>query len=132
MSKYMIFDSDAFASRDLLVDALGSFGFAKITEGKDLPLEGWDKQDARTADIVIRRNEAGDRQLLGDVGFQRTTRGYVPIIDDLDLSYSLGKDFIRRLQTEYHQAAAVKMARSLSGKLHREQVGKTIKIRVRF
>ena len=128
----MVFDSDVFTSRDLLVDALGSLGFTQITQGKDLPLEGWDKRDARTADIVIRRNDAGERRLLGDVGFQRTPRGYVAVVDDLDLSYSLGKDFIRRLQTEYHQAAAAKMARSLGGTLHREQVGKTIKIRVRF
>lgn len=54
------------------------------------------------------------------------------MIDDMDLDYRLGKDFVVRLQNQYHEAAAQKMARKLGGTLVKERVGKTIKIRVKF
>ena len=72
------------------------------------------------------------QSLLGDIGFQKTAKGYVAIIDDLDLAHRLGKDFVIRLQNSYHEAAARKMARKLGGTLIKERVGKTIKIRVKF
>ncbi len=55
MSKYLAFESEAFANRELLVEALKEMGFGQITEGTDLLLQGWDKRDNRVADVVIRR-----------------------------------------------------------------------------
>jgi len=132
MSKYMTFDSQAFANADLLIDALSDLGFTDVARGQDLALEGWDRRDKRTADIVIRRSGVKDKRLLGDIGFQKTALGYVVVIDDMDLNYQLGRDWITKLQTSYHEAAARKMAKKLGGTLTRELIGKTIKIRVRF
>jgi len=132
MSKYMAFDAEAFQNRDLLIEALKEMGFGQVTVGTDLPLQGWDKRDQRTADVIIRRDDVKNHRLLGDIGFQRTAKGYVAVVDDMDLDYRLGRDFIRRLQTEYHEATARKMAKKLNGTLLKERVGNTIKIRVKY
>lgn len=132
MSKYMTFESQSFAKGDLLLEALANLGFNTVTQGTDLALDGWDKRNARTADIIIRRKDVKSHHLLADIGFQKTSSGYVAVIDDMDLDYRLGKDFVVRLQNQYHEAAARKMARKLGGTLVKERVGKTIKIRVKF
>lgn len=132
MSKYMSFESEAFASRELLIAALKEMGFEKIEEGTDLLLDGWDKRDQRTADVVIRKRDVTGQRLLSDIGFQKTGKGYVVVLDDMDLDYRLGRDFIKRLQTNYHEQAAVKMAKKLGGTLLKERVGNTIKIRVKY
>jgi len=132
MSKYMSFESQSFANGELLLDALSDVGFASVIQGKDIPLEGWDKREKHAADIVIRRSEVKNYHLLGDIGFRKTATGYVAVIDDMDLDYQLGRDFVTKLQSRYHEAAARKMAKRLGGTLTREQVGKTIKIRVKF
>jgi len=62
MSKYLAFESEAFANRELLVEALKEMGFGQITEGTDLLLQGWDKRDNRVADVVIRRTAALTRR----------------------------------------------------------------------
>lgn len=128
----MAFETEAFANREALVEALKEIGFEKITVGTDILLQGWDKRDQKAADVVIRRNDVESHRLLGDIGFQKTKQGYVAIIDDMDLNYRLGRDFIQRLQTQYHEATARKMAKSLGGTLIKQQVGKTVKIRVKF
>ena len=132
MSKYMSFETESFANRDLLVEALKEMGFEQITVGTDLPLQGWDKRDNRVADVVIRRDAMKNMHMLGDIGFQKTAKGYVAVLDDMDLDYRLGRDFIRRLQTQYTEATARKMAKKLNGTLIKERVGNTIKIRVKF
>ncbi len=132
MSKYMSFESEAFASRELLVAALKEMGFEKVEEGTDLLLDGWDKRDQRTADVVVRKRDVPSRRLLSDIGFQKTAKGYVAVLDDMDLDYRLGRDFVRRLQTCYHEATAQKMAKKLGGTLLKERVGNTIKIRVKY
>jgi hypothetical protein len=132
MSKYMSFESEAFANRELLVEALGEMGFDQITVGTDILLQGWDKREQRIADVVIRRADVKNHRLLGDIGFQKTTKGYVAVVDDMDLDYRLGRDFIQKLQTQYHEATARKMAKRLNGTLVKERIGQTIKIRVKF
>ena len=132
MSKYMAFETEAFANRELLIEALKEMGFEQITVGTDILLQGWDKREAQAADVVIRRNDVKNHRLLGDIGFQKTKQGYVAIVDDMDLDYRLGRDFVQRLQTNYHEATARKMAKSLGGTLIKQQIGKTVKIRVKF
>ena len=132
MSKYMTFESQSFANGELLLDALSEIGFTAVTQGKDLPLDGWDKHNPRLADIIICRRDVKSHHLLADIGFQKTSSGYVAVIDDMDLDYRLGKDFVIRLQNQYHEAAARKMAKKLGGTLVKERIGKTIKIRVKF
>lgn len=132
MSKYMSFESEVFANEELLIEALKRSGFDKVTTGKDIPLEGWDKSDSRTADVIIRRRDFKDQRLIGDIGFQKTAKGFVAVIDDMDLDCRLGRDFVRRLQTQYHEATALKLAKKLGGMILREHVGKTIKIRIKY
>ena len=132
MSKYMSFESQAFTNSELLLEALSDMGFTTVTQGSDLPLDGWDKRSALTADIIIRRRDVRTHHLLADIGFQKSAAGYVAVIDDMDLDYRLGRDFVVRLQNHYHEAAARKMARKLGGTLVKERIGKTIKIRVKF
>ena len=132
MSKYMTFDSQSFPNRELLLEALAECGFASPTVGTDIPLEGWDKRDPQTADVVIRRREVRGQSLFGDIGFRKSLKGYVAVIDDMDLSFRLGKDFIVRLQNSYHEAAARKMAKKLGGTLIKERIGKTLKIRIKY
>ncbi|HMO80019.1 MAG TPA: DUF1257 domain-containing protein [Pyrinomonadaceae bacterium] len=132
MSKYMTFESQSFANGELLLEALSDIGFTTVTQGKDLLLDGWDKRSARRADIIIRRRDVKTHHLLADIGFQKTSSGYVAVIDDMDLDHRLGKDFVVRLQNHYHEAAARKMAKKLGGTLIKERVGKTIKIRVKY
>jgi hypothetical protein len=132
MSKYMAFESQSFVNGELLLDTLSDMGFVSVIQGKDLPLDGWDKRQKHTADIVIRRSDVKTCHLLGDIGFKKNTTGYVALIDDMDLDCRLGRDFVTRLQNRYHEAAARKMAKKLGGTLTKVQVGKTIKIRVKF
>ncbi|MBK7934495.1 MAG: DUF1257 domain-containing protein [Acidobacteria bacterium] len=132
MSKYMTFESQSFPNRELLLEALAECGFASPTIGTDIPLEGWDKRDPQTADVVIRRRQVRGQSLLGDIGFRKSSKGYVAVIDDMDLSFRLGKDFIVRLQNSYHEAAARKMAKKLGGTLIKERIGKTLKIRIKY
>ncbi len=128
----MTFESQGFANGELLLEALSDIGFTTVTQGKDLPLDGWDKRNVRSADIIVRRKDIVTHHLLADIGFQKTMAGYIAVIDDMDLDYRLGKDFVVRLQNHYHEAAARKMAKKLGGKLVKERIGKTIKIRVKF
>ena len=132
MSKYMTFESQSFANGELLLEALSDIGFTAVTQGKDLPLDGWDKRSAKSADIIIRRRDVKTYHLLADIGFQKSAAGYVAVIDDMDLDYRLGKDFVVRLQNHYHEAAARKLAKKLGGTFVKERIGKTIKIRVKF
>lgn len=128
----MTFESQSFANCELLLEALSEIGFTTVTQGKDLPLDGWDKRNSRTADIIIRRSDVRTHHLLADIGFQKTALGYVAVIDDMDLDYRLGKDFVVRLQNHYHEAVARKMAKKLGGTFVKERIGKTVKIRVKF
>jgi hypothetical protein len=66
--------------------------------------------------IVIRRKDVKSHHLLADIGFQKTSSGYVAVIDDMDLDYRLGKNFVVRLQNHYHKAAGRKMAKKLGGR----------------
>lgn len=132
MSKYMSFESETFTNRELLVEALKEMGFDDITVGTDLLLQGYDKRDQRLADVIIRRDSVKPRHLLGDIGFQKTAKGYSLVVDDMDLDYRLGRDFLRRLQTQYHEATARKMAKRLGGTLIKKTVGKTIKVTVKY
>lgn len=128
----MTFESQSFANGELLLEALSEIGFTTVIQGKELPLDGWDKRNARTADIIIRRRDVKTHHLLADIGFQKTPSGYVAVVDDMDLDYRLGKDFVVRLQNHYHEAAARRMAKKLGGTLIKERIGKTVKIRVKF
>lgn len=132
MSKYMSFESETFTNRELLVEALNEMGFDDITVGTDLLLQGYDKRDQRSADVVIRRDSIKSQRFLGDIGFQKTAKGYSMVVDDMDLDYRLGRDFLKCLQTQYHEATARKMAKRLGGTLIKKTVGKTIKVTVKF
>ena len=67
-------------------------------------LQGYDKRDQRSADVVIRRDSIKSQRFLGDIGFQKTAKGYSLVVDDMDLDYRLG--------TRFFQASANAVSRS--------------------
>lgn len=131
MSKYLTFPEVVFKDRRLLLAALAEIGFADVEEGDQLPLYGY-QGDRRpeTAEIVVRR------QLIGaasnDLGFARTSLGYVPIISEYDERTLLAGQFLPRLRTAYGEAVVEEVRRRLHGTTHRTVEGGVVKIRVRY
>lgn len=128
----MQFGDKVFANQEVLTEALKAMGFETVETGENLPLNGWDKREKQVADVIVRKTAVQKMHLLGDIGFQKTDKGYVAVIDDMDLDYKLGRDFVTRLQTSYHEIAAQKMAQRLNGTILRERVGSTVKIRIKY
>lgn len=131
MSKYMTFTETAFKNRECLLQALAECGYGVIEEGESLSLYGYQgDRRAETAQIVVRRKFIGGAS--NDLGFQQTDAGYVPVISEYDQSYMMRGKFLTNLRTNYNLKSAEKLARNLRGTLHRERVGSTIKIRIKY
>lgn len=131
MSKYMTFTDTAFRNRECLLQALAECGYETVEEGEALSLYGY-QGDRRpeTAQIVVRRKYIGGAS--NDLGFQKTDAGYVAVISEYDQSYMMQGRFLTNLRTNYNLKSAEKLARNLRGTLHRERVGSTIKIRIKY
>lgn len=131
MSKYMTFTDTAFKDRECLLNALSECGYAETEEGEALSLHGY-QGDRRpeTVQIVVRRKFIGAAS--NDVGFQKTENGYVPVISEYDQRYMMRGNFLTNLRTNYNLKSAEKLARNLRGTLHKERVGSTIKIRIKY
>lgn len=131
MSKYMTFTDAAFKDRECLLKALRECGYAETEEGEALSLYGY-RGDRRpeTAQIVVRRKFIGAAS--NDLGFQKTESGYVPVISEYDRSFIMQGNFLTNLRTNYNLKSAEKLARNLRGTLHKERVGSTIKIRIKY
>ena len=85
---------------------------------------------AETAQIVVRRKFIGSAS--NDLGFQKTDNGYVPVISEYDQRYMMQGKFLTTLRTNYNLKSAEKLARNLRGTLHKERIGSTIKIRIKY
>lgn len=131
MSKYMVFTDTAFKDRECLLNALSECGYSEVEEGEALSLYGY-QGDRRpeTAQLVVRRKFIGSAS--NDLGFQRTDAGYVPVISEFDQRTIMGGNFLTTLRTNYNLKSAEKLARSLRGTLHKERIGSTIKIRIKY
>jgi hypothetical protein len=131
MSKYLTFTEIVFPDRALLCQALAACGFTQVEEGASLTLYGY-RGDARpeTGQLVVRRQHLG--RYANDLGFTHTPAGYVPIISEYDQSQLQGGQFLTRLRTAYHEAAAQRLALQLKGSVARQQVGQTIKLTIRY
>ena len=127
----MTFTETAFKDRETLLKALAECGYETVEEGEALSLYGY-QGDRRpeTAQIVVRRKYIGAAS--NDLGFQKTDAGYVPVISEYDRSYMMQGKFLTNLRTNYNLKSAEKLARNLRGTLHRERVGSTIKIRIKY
>lgn len=127
----MTFTSAAFKDRECLLNALRECGYAEMEEGEALSLYGY-QGDRRpeTAQIVVRRKYIGSAS--NDLGFQKTEAGYVPVISEYDQRYMMQGKFLTNLRTNYNLISAEKLARNLRGTLHRERIGSTIKIRIKY
>lgn len=131
MSKYMTFTSAAFKDRECLLQALQECGYAETEEGAALSLYGYHgDRRPETAQIVVRRKFIGAAS--NDLGFQKTEAGYIPVISEYDQSYMMQGKFLTNLKTTYNLKSAEKLACSLRGKLRRERIGSTIKIRITY
>ena len=131
MSKYMTFTDTGFKNRECLLQALAECGYGVVEEGEALSLYGY-QGDRRpeTAQIVVRRKFIGAAS--NDLGFQKTENGYVPVISEYDRSFMMQGRFLTALRTNYNLKSTEKLARNLRGTLHKERVGSTIKIRIKY
>jgi len=127
----MTFTDTAFKDRECLLNALSKCGYGTVEEGASLSLYGYqgDKR-AETAQIVVRRKFIGSAS--NDLGFQKTDNGYVPVISEYDQRYMMQGKFLTNLRTNYNLKSAEKLARNLRGTLHKERIGSTIKIRIKY
>ena len=125
------FTDTAFKDRECLLNALSECGYTTVEEGASLSLYGYqgDKR-AETAQIVLRRKFIGSAS--NDLGFQKTDNGYVPVISEYDQRYMMQGKFLTNLRTNYNLKSAEKLARNLRGTLHKERIGSTIKIRIKY
>jgi hypothetical protein len=131
MSKYMTFTGTAFKVRECLLQALAECGYETVEEGEALSLYGYrGDQRPETAQIVVRRKFIGAAS--NDLGFQKTDAGFVPVISEYDRSFMMQGKFLTALKTNYNLKSTEKLARNLRGTLHRERVGSTIKIRIKY
>ena len=127
----MTFTGTAFKDRECLLNALAECGYGTVEEGGGLSLYGY-QGDRRpeTAQIVVRRKFIGAAS--NDLGFQKTEAGYIPVISEYDQRYMMQGKFLTALRTNYNLKSAEKLARNLRGTLHKERVGSTIKIRIKY
>ena len=127
----MTFTSAAFKDRECLLKALSECGYAETEEGEALSLYGYHgDRRAETAQVVVRRKFIGSAS--NDLGFQKTDAGYIPIISEFDQRTMMQGKFLTNLRTNYNLKSAEKLARSLRGTLHKERIGSTIKIRIKY
>ncbi len=131
MSKYMTFTDTAFKDRECLLQALAECGYAEVEQGESLSLYGY-RGDKRpeTAQLVVRRKFIGAAS--NDLGFQKTENGYVPVISEYDQRFMMQGNFLTHLRTNYNLKSTEKLARNLRGTLHKERVGSTIRIRIKY
>lgn len=127
----MTFTDTAFKDRECLLNALSECGYSQVEEGESLSLYGYqgDKR-TETAQIVVRRKFIGSAS--NDLGFQKTDNGYVPVISEYDQKYMMQGKFLTNLRTNYNLKSAEKLARNLRATLHKERIGSTIKIRIKY
>ena len=131
MSKYMTFTDTAFKDRECLLNALSECGYSEVEEGEALSLYGYQGDRRKeTAQLVVRRKFIGSAS--NDLGFQKTAAGYVPVISEFDQRTMMQGKFLTNLRTNYNLKSAEKLARSLRGTLHKERIGSTIKIRIKY
>jgi len=131
MSKYLTFPDVVFKDRRLLLAALADLGYADVETGEALPLYGYQgDRRSETAEIVVRRQHIGAAS--NDLGFQRTSEGYVPIVSEYDLRVLQGSQFLARLRTAYSERVVEEVRKRLRGTARRTVEGNVVKIKVRF
>jgi hypothetical protein len=131
LSKYLVFSDVVFKDRRLLVGALSDLGYAEVEEGEGLALFGY-KGDQRpeTAEIVVRRQHLSGAS--NDIGFARTTEGYVPIVSEYDQHALHSGQLVVRLRTAYSERVVEELRRRLHGSARRRIEGNLVKITVRY
>lgn len=128
MSKYLTYTDIQFARLELLLAALRDIGYTQVEQGTNLKLNGYGNQ-RKTADVIIRKDVIG--AWYGDVGFEKTPNGYVPVIDDIDVTHIHEGNFLPALRTAYGEQFASTLARNVHGTTHRKVQGNKIVITIR-
>jgi len=131
VSKYLAFEDYVLKDRRLLLAALADLGYAEVEEGAALPLYGY-QGDRRpeTAELVVRRRLLGSAS--NDVGFARTSAGYVPIVSEYDQRTLHGGRFLVELRTAYSERVIDEVRRRLHGTARRTVEGSVVKVTVRY
>ncbi|CCF85448.1 DUF1257 domain-containing protein [Nitrolancea hollandica] len=131
MSKYLTYPDVVFTDRRLLLAALADLGYPEVEEGEALPLFGYQgDQRPETAELVVRRRHLGSAS--NDLGFARTSQGYLPIVSDYDQRTLQGGQFLVKLRTAYGEQVVAEVTRRLHGTARRTVEGHLVKIQVRY
>ncbi len=136
MSKYISFSAIRFQSKECLLAALKSLGYAEVEQGQALPLYGYHgDRRPETAEVVVRRQHIDPSS--NDVGFALRDGAYVPILSEWDQYYGLPrkhgvKDFTVTLKSHYGEATARLLAQRLRGTVRREQQGQKVVLTIRY
>jgi hypothetical protein len=131
VSKYLAFHDFLLKDRRLLLAALADLGYTEVEEGEALPLYGY-QGDRRpeTAEVVVRRRHLGSAS--NDLGFTRTSAGYVPIVSEYDQRVLHGGRFLVKLRTAYSERVVDEVRRRLHGTARRTVEGDVVRITVRY
>jgi hypothetical protein len=131
VSKFLSFPDVVFKDRRLLLAALSDLGYAAVEEGEGLHLYGYaGDRRPETAEIVVRRQQVGS--LSNDIGFTRSSDGYIPILSEYDQRTLHGGRFLVALRAAYNERVVDEVKRRLHGTSQRQVEGGVVKIRVRF
>jgi len=131
MSKYLVYPELVFKDRRLLLAALADLGYAEVEEGEALPLYGYQgDRRSETAELVVRRRYLGSAS--NDLGFARSSGGFVPIISEYDQRVLHGGHLLAQLRTAYSERVVEAVTRRLHGTARRSVEGSLVKITVRF
>jgi hypothetical protein len=131
VSKYLLFQAEAFKDRRLLLAALTDLGYPEVKQGQHLALYGYQgDRRTETAELVVRRGHVG--RVSNDLGFKQTAEGYVPVVSEYDQRTLLGGRFLARLRTAYSEQAVEELRRRVGGTAQRTVEGGVVRIRVRF
>ena len=131
MSKYLSFPDVVFKDRRLLLAALSDLGYPEVEEGEALHLYGYGgDRRPETGEIVVRRQHVGS--LSNDIGFTRTSDGYVPILSQYDQQTLHDGRFLVALRTAYSERVVETVKQRLHGTAQRQVEAGVVRIRVRF
>lgn len=127
MSHYMAMVAQGLEDIQLTMEALNDMGV--VAESADsLTLSGWGNVTIK-AQIAIRKGSSlGNRY---DAGFQQTSNGLQPIIEDMDKS-RFPQSFFNRLQQAYTKRQSLQIARKEGFHLVRETRQENGAVRLHF
>ncbi len=98
MSQYHVVEV-IFNDENILVQSLKDIGYESVVHSEGVKIgNNYGGVGMKTAHIVINRNQFGG---MGDIGFERTTKGFVMHADDYDAGRHGSRFKLKQLNKKY-------------------------------